>query len=435
MTLRILRLEEYGNLENLHRELAGTDQDHDEARARVRSILEALRREGDDALLRFTREFDGVELSQPGLRVTSGEVEEAANRVSQDFASAVKVMIRNVTAFHRKQVPESWFLDTEDGARVGQVVKPLHRAGVYVPGGVAVYPSTAIMAVVPARVAGVQEIAVCSPPDREGRLNAHLLYVLGLLKVTEIYRVGGAQAIGALAYGTETIQAVDKVVGPGNLYVSLAKMELFGRVGVDFFAGPSEVAILADAQARADILALDMLAQAEHGSGARAILLSDSEPLLDKVSAEVERQAREVFSNPERERDAVGNCLGVKVEDPGQAIDLINLLAPEHVELFHEDFTTQVARIRNAGAIFLGGDSPVCLGDYIIGTNHILPTGGNARFASPLGVNDFIKFTNIIFSNYRTNRKLEKYVETVAGAEGLPAHWLSLNRRNNPPRD
>jgi histidinol dehydrogenase len=212
-------------------------------------------------------------------------------------------------------------------------------------------------------------------------------------------------------------------------------MELFGKVGVDFFAGPSEVAILADAQARVDILALDMLAQAEHGSGARAILLSDSEPLLDKVSAEVDRQAREIFSSPERERDAVGNCLGVKLDDPGQGIDLINLMAPEHVELFHEDFTSQVARIRNAGAIFLGGDSPVCLGDYIIGTNHILPTGGNARFASPLGASDFIKFTNIIFSNYRTNRKLEKHVETIAGAEGLPAHWLSLNRRNNPPRD
>ncbi len=200
-------------------------------------------------------------------------------------------MIRNVTAFHRKQVPESWFLDTEDGARVGQVAKPLQRVGVYVPGGNALYPSTAVMAVVPARVAGVHDIAVCTPPGRDGVIDPNLLYVLGLLKVTEVYRIGGAQAVGAMAYGTESIKPVDKIVGPGNLYVSLAKMELFGVVGVDFFAGPSELAVLADSRARPDILALDLLAQSEHGSGAMSILISNDELLLGKVSSEVDRQA------------------------------------------------------------------------------------------------------------------------------------------------
>lgn len=431
----IHRIEDYGDINTLHRVLSGDEDDYREPRERVRAILSAVRAEGDQALLRLTREFDRADLSGIGLRVAAQDIEQAESRVNNDFAAAARVMIKNITAFHRKQVPESWFIDTEDGARIGQVVKPLQRVGVYVPGGIAVYPSTAIMAVVPARAAGVHDIAVCSPPDREGKLDPHLLYVLGLLKVNEVYSVGGAQAIGAMAFGTESIRAVDKIVGPGNIYVSLAKMELFGKVGVDFFAGPSEVAILADGRVRPDILALDMLAQAEHGSGARSILLSESLQLLERVSAEVERQAREIFSNPERERLAVDSCMGVKVDDPDQAIDLINLLAPEHVELLNEDFAAQVARVRNAGAVFLGGETPVCLGDYIVGTNHILPTGGNARFASPLGAYDFVKFTNVVFSNYRANRRLEKYVETVAGAEGLPAHWLSLSRRNNPPRD
>jgi histidinol dehydrogenase len=433
--LLVYSIGDYGDIKALSRELATGEDDYREPRERVRSILAAVRGEGDEALLRLTREFDHADLSEIGLRVSAREMEEAESRVSRDFTAAARLMIKNVTAFHRKQVPESWFIDTEDGARVGQVAKPLQRVGAYVPGGVAVYPSTAIMAVVPARVAGVHEIAVCSPPDREGNLDPHLLYVLRLLKVTEVYRVGGAQAVGALAYGTETIRAVDKIVGPGNIYVSLAKMELFGRVGVDFFAGPSEVAILADGRARPDILALDMLAQAEHGSGARAIVFSDSAELLEKVSAEVSRQARETFSSPERERTAVENCLGVKVDQLEQAIELINLLAPEHVELYTEDFTRQVNQIRNAGAVFLGGESPVCLGDYVVGTNHILPTGGSARYSSPLGAYDFIKFTNMVFSNYRANRKLEGPIETVAGAEGLPVHWLSLSRRINPPRD
>lgn len=433
--MRIIRLEEYGDLSALHRELAGKVTDFGEVRERVRLILDQVRQEGDTALVRLTGEYDGVDLATVGLRVTAGEIEAARGAVSPEFASAVKLMIRNVTAFHRKQVPESWFLDTEDGARVGQVVKPLQRIGAYIPGGNALYPSTAVMAVVPARVAGVNEIVACTPPGKNGSVDPHLLYVLGLLKVTEVYRVGGAQAVGALAYGTETVKPVDKIVGPGNLYVSLAKMELFGVVGVDFFAGPSELAVLADSRARPDILALDLLAQSEHGSGARSILITDDGTLLGKVSAEVDRQSGKIFSSPERRSVAVENCVGVKLDDLDQGVELVNLLAPEHVEIYAEDFHTRVNGIRNAGAIFLGSDSPVCLGDYIVGTNHILPTGGNARFASPLGAYDFVKHTNVIFSNYRTNRKLEKGVEEVARAEGLSAHWLSLARRNNPPRD
>lgn len=435
VALRVLRLEDFGSVENLHRELISDEEDLREARGRVREILGAVRREGDEALFRLTRELDRADLAEGGLRVSAGELEESEGLVGRDFAAAVRLAIRNVTAFHRKQVPESWFFDTEDGLRVGQVAKPLQRVGAYVPGGVAVYPSTAVMAVVPARVAGVHEIAVCSPPGRDGRLDPHLLYALRALKVTEVYRVGGAQAIAALAYGTETIRAVDKVVGPGNLYVSLAKMELSGRVGVDFFAGPSEVAVLADAQARPEALALDLLAQAEHGSGARSLLLTDSDLLLEQVSAELSRQARQAFASPERERAALQSCLGVLVDRLEQAVELINLLAPEHVELNTEDFAAQAGRIRNAGAVFLGSETPVCLGDYVAGTNHILPTGGAARFASPLGAYDFVKFTNMIFSNYRANRKLEGAVEVLAAAEGLPVHWLSLSRRINPPRD
>lgn len=428
--MRIYRESDYGDIGKLASDLAFQPEEMAEKREQVRSIIAAVREEGDLALVRFTREFDGLDFAPEDLRVPGEELEYAERAISGDYASTVRTIIRNVTNFHKLQKMESLFWDSEDGARIGQLVRPINRVGIYIPGGKAIYPSTAIMAIVPARIAGVPEIVACVSPGPQGSLDPRLLYVLYALKVKEVYRVGGAQAIAAMALGTESIRRVDKVVGPGNIYVSLAKLELCGEVGIDFFAGPSEVVVLADEQSRADLIALDMLAQLEHGSGARAILITNSEGMLEKVRREIEGNFQELFPDRERREEADSGCLLVGVESLESGIELINLIAPEHVEVLTEDFTDHVSRIRNASTVFLGPDSPVCLGDYVIGTNHILPTCGGARFSSPLSVYDFLKQTNVVFSNSSSNRKLEKFVETMANTEGLKIHYLSLRNRN-----
>ncbi len=427
--MHIFRETDYASIGELYQSMKTEPVDFSLEREKVREVLEAVRKDGDRALIRFIKEFEGLDLAPEKLKVSPEEFQSCEGKVSKDFASALKIMIKNVTTFHKKQTVESFFCDTEEGARVGQVVKPIDRVGVYVPGGRASYPSTAVMAIVPARVAGVHEISVCTPADREGQVNPNILYTLKELKVDEVYRVGGAQAIAAFAYGTETIKRVDKVVGPGNIYVSLAKMELFGEVGVDFIAGPTEIVILADERAKPELMALDMLSQVEHGSHARAILVTPSEKLLAETAEELRIKIGEFFPEEGRRKEAERNCYLVKVEELKDGVELVNLLAPEHLEIVAEDFTGLVSKIKNAGAIFLGSESPVCLGDYVMGTNHIIPTQGNARFASPLGVYDFIKCTNVIFSNYKSNRKLERLVEIISEAEGLPIHYQSLKRR------
>lgn len=431
--MRVFRMSDYQDPHKLARDLVQRPSGLEGIRERAREIIDMVRQEGDEALFRLTRELDGVDLESIGLRVPEEEIRSSERKVSGDFAEAVRLSARNITAFHRQQAREPWFRDTEEGLRVGYMVRPLERVGIYVPGGAAAYPSTALMAIIPAKVAGVHSIAVCSPPDRDGGLDPHLLYVLHYLKIYEAYRLGGAQAVAAMACGTDSIRAVDKVVGPGNLYVSLAKLELFGQVGVDFFAGPSEVVILADRQARPELLALDLLAQAEHSSGARSIIIAEDPQQMEMVERELEKAAARLYGEGDRAASMLEGCCGVVVDRLEDGVELVNIIAPEHLQIYAEDFNRHLNGVRNAGTILLGKDSPVCLGDYVAGTNHILPTSGNARFASPLGVADFLKSINVVYSNEKANRRLLHAVEALAEVEGMKAHALSLRMRVGHP--
>jgi histidinol dehydrogenase len=387
----------------------------------VRSIIDQVRQEGDAALVELTAKYDGVDLREGGLRVTEQELLASRERVEADFVDALRVAVRTVTAFHRRQTWESQFWDSEEGARVGQMYRPLRRVGIYVPGGNASYPSTALMTVIPAQVAGVGEVAVCVPPGKGGEISPYTLYTLYHLGIREVYRVGGAQAVAALALGTETIRPVEKIAGPGNIYVTLAKRELFGLVGIDMLAGPSELVILADETARPDLAAREMAAQLEHGGGARACLVTPSRRVIDEAGRELEKCLRPGPGLTEPQ--------AVVVRDLEEGARLVDVLAPEHLVIDTQDLTGTLNHIHNAGAVFLGHESTVALGDYAVGTNHVLPTKGAARYASPLGVYDFVKRTNIVFSNSRANRNLAWVVETLARVEGLVDHAEAMRRR------
>ena len=375
-------------------------------------------------MFELTERLDGVRLQKKGLRVGREDIEKACSRIERPFAEAVKAAIKNITAFHRHQSWESQFWESDEGARVGQMVRSLKRVGVYIPGGSGVYPSTAIMTVVPAKVAGVQEVAVCVPPDADGEVNAPTLFTLDLMGISEIYSVGGAQAIAAMAIGTESIKAVDKIVGPGNVYVTLAKREVFGRVGIDMLAGPSELVVLADGRENIELLAYDMLAQLEHGSGARSCLISFDENTITGI----EKKLDEILINSAKTQTY--NASSVLVRNLEEGIDLVNILAPEHLLISTgNDMTGVLSKINSAGAVFLGIESPVALGDYAVGVNHVLPTAGAARYSSPLGVYDFIKRSNIVFSNQRANRSLGAVVEAIAKVEGFVNHAESMQKR------
>ncbi len=416
--MKVLRIEDFAGLEELRRALGWAFWMEENQAAEVKAIIERVRHGGDAALIELTMELDHADISSKGLRVTKAEIDASTSAVGRDFAEAARVAAKSINAFHRHQTWESDFWDSEEGARLGQMLKPLRRVGAYVPGGMAAYPSTAMMTVIPAKVAGVQEIAVCVPPSRDGGVNPHTLFTLRLLGVTEVYRVGGAQAIAAMAYGTETIGAVEKVVGPGNIYVTLAKKEVFGLVGVDMLAGPSELVIIADAEADEEFVALEMLAQMEHGGGARACLITTHESLARKVSDRL--NASEAFSG--------GTAAAIIVSGLEEGVKVANHLAPEHLLLATADFPSLLPKVSNAGSIFLGTESPVALGDYAMGVNHVLPTRGAARYASPLGVYDFVKRSNIVFSNPKANRTLGPVVQALAEMEGLVNHAEAMRR-------
>ncbi len=419
--MKVWNSEDYGNLEELRRALGWDYWLEGGPLEEVRSIIDRVRHEGDAALVDLTAKHDGVDLAKVGLRVTESELLASREKVEPGFVDALRVAARTITAFHRRQAWESQFWDSEEGARVGQMYRPLRRVGVYVPGGNASYPSTALMTVIPAQVAGVGEIAVCVPPGKGGEINPYTLYTLHHLGVKEVYRVGGAQAVAALALGTESIGRVEKIVGPGNIYVTLAKRELFGLVGIDMLAGPSELVILADDSARPELAAREMAAQLEHGGGARACLVSPSRKVIEEAERELEVCLRRDAGWTEPQ--------AVLVRDLEEGTRLVDVLAPEHLLIDTQDLTGTLSHIHNAGAVFLGHDSTVAMGDYAVGTNHVLPTKGAARYASPLGVYDFIKRTNIVFSNPRANRNLAWVVETLARVEGLTEHAEAMRRR------
>jgi histidinol dehydrogenase len=393
-----------------------------EIHRRVEEIVAAVRDKGDAALLEFTERFDRVTLTARELAVTAEEIGAAEGAVGAATMRALRYAADRIERFHRESAPRSWRMTDALGSRLGQEVRPLDRVAVYVPGGRAAYPSTVLMTVIPARVAGVKEIVLVSPPSPDKSLNPAVLAAARVAGVTEAYRIGGAQAVAALAYGTETIQRVDKIVGPGNIYVALAKSRVFGDVGIDMIAGPSEVMVIADGSADPEWVAADLLAQAEHDPMARAILLTPSRALIDAVAAAAERQLaalprREIAGAALRAHGAL-----VLTRSLEEAVEVANLLAPEHLELQVADPDALLAQVRNAGAVFLGRHTPEVVGDYVAGPNHVLPTGGTARFASALGTEDFVKRLSVIQYTPAGLRDAGPHVAELARVEGLDGH-------------
>ena len=406
----------------------------DELMGTVASIIEDVRTRGDEAVLAYTERFDGVKMSGGELRIDEGQLRQSAERADQSVCHAIREAIKRVRAFHEREREESWELETGEGMRLGQRITPIDRAGLYVPGGTASYPSSVVMNVVPAQVAGVERIIVVTPP-RTLSENPAVAAALLELNVREVYAVGGAQAIAALAYGTETIPRVAKITGPGNRYVAAAKKLVFGVVGIDSIAGPSEVVIVADETARADFIAADLLAQAEHGEDASAVLITTSETLALEVGLEVERQSGSLSRLSIIEKSLAGFGAIIVLNNLAEAWELVNELAPEHLEIMTRDAESFAARVRHAGAIFLGEQTPEAVGDYFAGPNHVLPTGGAARFSSALGVYDFVKRTSILRYSPGEMRNTAHLIAALAGAEGLDAHARSaLIRLDNSAR-
>ncbi|HSB79568.1 MAG TPA: histidinol dehydrogenase [Candidatus Methylomirabilis sp.] len=399
----------------------------------VSAILEDVRLRGDAALFEYTRKFDGIRLDGKTVRVPAAEIEAATASLEPAVHEALSLAVARIEAFHRRQHRESWFYEEEGVGLLGQLVRPLARVGLYVPGGSAAYPSTVLMNAIPARVAGVEDLVICTPPGRDGRVSASVLAAAQLLGIREIYRVGGAQAVAALAFGTESIRPADKIVGPGNIYVATAKRMVFGVVGIEMVAGPSEVLIVADERAVAPWIAADLLAQAEHDPLASALLVTPSVPLAEAVRADVERQ---LASLPRA--GLAGEALdhfgaAILVPDLSAAVALANAVAPEHLELMVADPWALLPQVRNAGAVFLGAHTPEVAGDYLAGPNHVLPTAGTARFSSPLAVEDFQKRCSLLWLHPGTLHRWQEPIARLARLEGLEAHARSVTIRTKQP--
>jgi histidinol dehydrogenase len=389
---------------------------------RVTEILAAVREKGDAALLELTERFDRVALPPDGLRVRPEEFDEAERKVGEATVRSLRYAAERIGRFHRACLPQSWSMQDAAGSRLGQEIRPLGRVGVYVPGGRAAYPSTVLMTAVPAAVAGVKEIVLVSPPGPTGSVDATVLTAARIAGISEAYRVGGAQAIAALAFGTETIRRVDKIVGPGNVYVATAKSQVFGEVGIDMIAGPSEVVVIADESADPAFIAADLLAQAEHDPLARSILLTPAAKLLDAVAGEVARQLGQLPRREIAARSLEDNGALVLTRSLDEALDVANQLAPEHLELLVAEPEALLPAVRNAGAVFLGRYTPEVVGDYVAGPNHVLPTAGTARFASALGVEDFVKRLSLIQYSAQGLREAGPHVAELSRVEGLQAH-------------
>ena len=403
--------------------------------ATVREVLQTVKRQGDKALLHYTQEFDHQTLTPEQLRVSGSELDAAYQQVSKELLDAIRLAAKQIEAFHRQRIPKSWVQFQEDDVVLGKRYTPVDRAGLYVPGGRAAYPSTVLMNAIPAKVAKVPRIVMTTPPGLEGKVNPAVLVAAQVAGVQEIYRVGGAQAVAALAYGTETIPPVDVITGPGNIYVTLAKKLVYGTVGIDSLAGPSEVLVIADSGANPVYVAVDLLAQAEHDPMAAAILLTTDSALARQVVAEVERQLTDHPRRTLTEKAIAHYGLVVVVESLEAAAKLSNEFAPEHLELEVADPWAMVEKIRHAGAIFLGSSTPEAVGDYLAGPNHTLPTSGAARYASALGVETFLKHSSLIQYSPTALQKVADAVNILATAEGLPSHGDSVRLRTETSKD
>ncbi len=400
----------------------------EEVAALVREVVEAVRRQGDPALLEYTEKFDRVKLTLKDLRVSPEEVQAAYDDAEPAKIEALKLAARNIRAFHEKQKSSSWVTQEADGVILGQIARPVGSAGVYVPGGKACYPSSVLMNVIPARVAGVERLIMCSPAPG-GALNPYILIAADIAGVTEIYKVGGAQAVAAMAYGTATVPKVDKIVGPGNIYVATAKRHVFGQVDIDMIAGPSEILVIADDSATPSFVASDLLSQAEHDELASSILITPSRDLVEGVNAEIERQLANL-TRKDIARKAIDRFGAIVVtRDLAEAAEIANTIAPEHLELAVQDPFALLGLIRNAGAVFLGHYSPEAVGDYVAGPNHVLPTGGTARFFSPLSTDSFMKKSSLIFYTKEGLDKVADAITQIADVEGLEAHGNTIRVR------
>jgi len=401
----------------------------DEVDATVDDILTRVRTEGDAAVLDLTKKYDGVRPDP--VKVPASVLDGAADALDDDLQTALEEAAANIRRFHEKQVRESWFTEDGDGVMLGQRVVPMARAGLYVPGGTAFYPSSLLMNAIPAEVAGVEEIHLVSPPQEDGRPHPLVLATAALLGLEHIYAVGGAQAVGALAYGTDTVPAVDTIVGPGNAYVAAAKKKVFGRVGIDSVAGPSEIGVLADATADPEFVAADLLSQAEHDERASVILITPHRPLAKTVQQHVEQMVPELPRADVIEQSLTdyGACIVTDTMDA--AVELMNELAVEHLEIHTDDPWRTMTDIRHAGAIFLGEYSSEPVGDYFAGPNHVLPTGGTARHASALGVDDFVRTQSVLSYTKERLHKTGSHITTIAEAEELQAHAEAIRVRLN----
>lgn len=393
----------------------------------VKAIIERVKQEGDAAVKRYTEQFDGAVLDS--LLVSMEEIDEAYADLDDEMVAIIQEAASNIRSFHEKQLRPSWMTTEENGTILGQKVTPLDSVGVYVPGGTAAYPSSVLMNVVPAKVAGLERIVMVSPPGENGKIPAAVLVAAHLAGVKEIYKVGGAQAIAALAYGTETIRPVDKITGPGNIYVALAKREVYGDVDIDMIAGPSEISILADETARANEVAADLLSQAEHDERACSVLVTTSETLAHEVAGEVMKQLAEL---PRKEiaAKAIENFGAIYIaRDMDEAVATVNQLAPEHLEIMTANAMELLGKIKHAGAIFIGRFSSEPVGDYFAGTNHVLPTNGTARFSSPLNVEDFQKKSSVIMYSETAFQENGRKIASFARLEGLEAHARAIEAR------
>jgi len=395
----------------------------------VAEIAAGVRKHGNQAVFGFTEKFDGAVINEDSFLVSEKEIEEAWEQVDDDYVFALRKAIDNITFFHQKQLKNSWMEPDEKGNILGQLYRPLQRVGIYVPGGTAAYPSSVLMNAIPAQVAGVKEIAMVSPPDRNGRMNPYTLVAAAELGLSEIYKMGGAQAVFALAWGTQTIKKVDLISGPGNIYVTLAKKMVYGDVNIDMLAGPSEILIVADHKANPVYLAADMMSQAEHDVLARSILLADDARLLEEVEQEIERQIGDLARREIIEKSLNDYGAFIKVKDMDEACAVANMVAPEHLELMVEKPFEMLSKIHNAGAIFLGRNTPEPVGDYLAGPNHILPTGGTARFYSPVTVDTFMKTSSIIYYSQAGMEEDADDIIKLAEVEGLTAHANCLRVR------
>lgn len=395
----------------------------------VMEIIDTVKRDGDQALYDYTERFDGASLAGKGLKVTAGEIEEAYRQVTPKFLQALRQAKENIINFHRQQREKSWWQVDEAGNILGQLYRPLTRVGLYVPGGRAAYPSSVLMTALPGVVAGVKELVMVTPPNSDGTVNPYTLVAAEEAGVREIYKIGGAQAVAALTYGTETIKLVDKIVGPGNIFVTMAKKLCYGDVDIDMLAGPSEILIIADQTAHPAYLAADLLSQAEHDPLARSILITPEKELAKKTAAEVKGQLATLPKKDIAEQSLQQRGAIIITADLQEAFDLANRFAPEHLELCIDHPFNWLGQVKNAGAVFLGHYSPEPLGDYYAGPNHVLPTGGTARFSSPLNVDMYMKKTSLIGYTKAGLLEAAEAVEELASVEGLAAHARAVEVR------